>query len=364
MHGSEVKDEFKVSPFLVFYLVHSTQVGVGVMGFQRISAKYAENDAWITVLLAGLSLCFIIFLIYKILTKENGDIIAVHEKTFGKWIGGLLSLAFIGYFTAMSITVMRTYIEVVQVWMFPDLNKWIFGSVLLLLVYYCLTGGFRTVTGIAFFGVVLPFYLVLTMLFPLYHGHFRDLLPFFDHSIKELYEGAKGASLSYLGFTTILMYYPFIKNPEKSHRWAQGGHLLTIFLYTSIMITTIVFFSANQLQKTIWATLTTWKITEMPFVERFEYIGIASWALVILPNLCITIWAAGRGLRRLTNVRQRTVTIPLLIMILIGSSLFSKRETIDLLNQYTNKVGFYTVYVYVPLLFLIQYIKSKVRKQS
>ena len=357
-----MKDQYKVSPFLVFYLVHSVQVGVGVMGFQRIVARDAGNDAWISVLVAGLSLSFIIFLMYKILNKENGDIISLHKNLFGKWLGGLLSWIVIAYFIGMSITVLRTYIEVVQVWMFPDLNNWLFGAVFLLLAYYCLSGGFKVVAGISFFGVVLPFYLILTMLFPMFYGHYRDLLPVFNHSINDLYEGVKGASLSYLGFTTLFMYYPFIKEPEKSHRWAQGGHLLTIITYTLVMVVTIAFFSTAQLDKTIWATLTTWKIAEMPFVQRFEYIGISSWALVILPNLCITLWAGGRGIRRLTRVSQQNATIPLLILILIISSVFAKRESIDLLNMYTSRVGYYFVYVYVPLLFVVQYIKRKVRR--
>ncbi|MCA0989072.1 GerAB/ArcD/ProY family transporter [Guptibacillus algicola] len=364
MSGAEVKEQHKISPFLVFYLVHTMQIGVGVMGFQRIVAKEAGNDAWISVLLAGISLHIVIFLMYKILLKENGDIIAVHKRLFGKWIGGLLSWVLIIYFIAMSLTVLRTYIEVVQVWMFPDLNKWIFGFVFLLLVYYCLSGGFKVVTGISFFGVVLPFYLLLTMAFPLYHGHFKDLLPILNHSASELYAGAKAGALPYLGFSTLLIYFPFIKDPAKSHRWAQGGHLLTIFIYVIVMIATITFFSANQLEKTVWATLTTWKIAEMPFVERFEYIGIATWALVVLPNICITVWAGGRGIRRLINVKQRTITIPLLILILIVNSLLTRRENIDMLNSSISNIGFYMIFVYIPLLFIFQLVLYKVRKQS
>lgn len=366
MAGAEVKEHHKISPFLVFYLVHTMQVGVGVMGFQRIVAKEVENDAWISVLIAGLSLHFIIFIMYKILLKENGDIISIHKRLFGKWLGGLLSWILVFYFIAMSITVLRTYIEVVQVWMFPDLNNWVFGFVFLLLVYNCLSGGFKVVAGISFFGVVLPFYLLLTMFFPLYHGHFRDLLPILNHSVSELYAGTKGASLPYLGFSTLLLYFPFIKDPAKSHKWAQGGHFLTVLIYVIVMIATIVFFSPNQLEKTIWATLTTWKIAEMPFVERFEYIGIATWALVILPNICITVWAGGRGIRRLTNVSQRNITIPilLLILILIANSLLRERENIDFLNRSISNIGFYMTFVYIPLLYLIQLIVLKVRERS
>ncbi|WMX58567.1 GerAB/ArcD/ProY family transporter (plasmid) [Peribacillus sp. R9-11] len=33
----------------------------------------------------------------------------------------------------------------------------------------------------------------------------------------------------FLGFETLLMFYPFIKNPEKSKKWARFGVLFTIF---------------------------------------------------------------------------------------------------------------------------------------
>ena len=36
------------------------------------------------------------------------------------------------------------------------------------------------------------------------------------------------------------------------------------------------------------------KIIKVPFIQRFEYIIIFLWFLIILPNLCLTIWSACR----------------------------------------------------------------------
>ncbi|MBR8646306.1 GerAB/ArcD/ProY family transporter [[Brevibacterium] frigoritolerans] len=33
----------------------------------------------------------------------------------------------------------------------------------------------------------------------------------------------------------------------------------------------------------------------MPFVERFEYIGIATWVLVLVPSVCLYMWVSARG---------------------------------------------------------------------
>ena len=162
----KVADRFQVSHFLVFYLIHSLQFGVGVLGFQRIVAEKSGRDAWIAVIISGILVHISVWMIFRILKDFEGNIIDVHKELFGKWIGGLFSTIFGLYFCLLAITVLRTYIEIIEVWMFPDLNIWIFSLIFLLLVYYVISGGFRIVTGICFFGVVLPSYLLFTFLFP------------------------------------------------------------------------------------------------------------------------------------------------------------------------------------------------------
>lgn len=48
-----IKDQFLVSPFLVLFLIHGMQYGVGVLSFQRDIAKFVGHDAWISILLSG-----------------------------------------------------------------------------------------------------------------------------------------------------------------------------------------------------------------------------------------------------------------------------------------------------------------------
>jgi hypothetical protein len=154
----KIAERFQVSHFLVFYLIHSLQFGVGVLGFQRIIAEHTGRDAWIAVIFSGVLVHASLWMIYRILQDSNGNIVTVHKEVFGKWIGGLLSFLLSLYFTLIAITVLRTYLEIVEVWMFPDLNVWVFSFIFLLLVYYIISGGFRVVTGISFFGVLFTFY--------------------------------------------------------------------------------------------------------------------------------------------------------------------------------------------------------------
>ena len=52
--NSNVPESKKISPFLVFFLIHSMQSGVGILGFQRFIAKSAGYDAWMSIILSGL----------------------------------------------------------------------------------------------------------------------------------------------------------------------------------------------------------------------------------------------------------------------------------------------------------------------
>ncbi|MBY0124185.1 GerAB/ArcD/ProY family transporter [Bacillus sp. S/N-304-OC-R1] len=358
-----IPDRFKIAPFLVFYMVVSMQIGIGTLGYQRIIAKYTSQDSWISVLLAGLSLHIIIWLIYKIAETVNGDIVTAHAFVFGKVLGKIISSFFILYFLFMSLTVLRTYIEIIQVWVFPSMSVFWYTLAYMILCIYIIYGGFKVVVGIAFFGAILPSYLFLIFIYDLKFTEFEHLLPIFDHSIMDLLTGSFHMSLSLIGFEIVLFIYPFIKEPQKSKKWAHFAILSTTMIYTGLMVLTIAYFSNEQLQKAIWATLTMWKIVEMPFVERFEYIGIASWSLVILPNVCIPIWVASRLLKRIYHLKQKKGVLFISAAIIGVINIFNTRERVGILNDYLGKTGFAITFIYIPLLFIAILIAKKVKKK-
>jgi spore germination protein AB len=363
MMQQPVPERLQISPFLVLYLIMSMQIGIGVLGYQRIIAEAAGYDAWISVLGAGLSIHIIVWMIYKICGTVEGDIVAANAYVFGKKIGALVSTFFIIYLLIFALAVLRTFIEVIQVWMFPEMSIFWFSLVFLMLSVYIVFGGFRTVTGIAFFCIVLPSYLLLTFGFALRFADFRNLLPIFDHSLKEFATSAFKMSLTYIGFEIPLFFYPFIKDAPKSQKWAHLGVFLTTMIYTLLAIITFMYFSEAQLAKSIWATLEMWKIVTMPFVERFEYIGIANWNLIILPNICIALWGASIILKRAFKLRQRKGVIILAIVCLISIIFLDTRAKINFLNDWTGKIGFAVTYVYVPFLFFATMIAKKVKSK-
>ncbi|MDQ0199474.1 GerAB/ArcD/ProY family transporter [Neobacillus ginsengisoli] len=361
---STVEERFKISPYLVFFLIHKIQMGVGVLTFQAEIVKWAGNDAWISIIISGLYINILIWMMYRVLNKEKTDIISINKNIFGKWLGNIFNIFLLVYFLLISIVVISSYFEVIHVWMFPKVSLLSLCIIFIPLFYYIVEGGFRIVTGICFFGVMLPLYLILTLLFPLEFAHYDNLLPIFHHSINEIMLSAKQMSLSYIGFSTLFIYYPFIKNPEKSQKWAQVGVAFSIFLYLATYSVSIVFYSEEQLKTTLWPTLDLWKIIEMPFVERFEYIGISSWALVILPNITLAFWAFMRGAKRVFGVKQRKALLFSLFVTLLVVPFIKTHNQIQLLEKSLSFAGYFVFFGYIPFIFISHFIYSKVKKNK
>ncbi|MEY8752993.1 GerAB/ArcD/ProY family transporter [Peribacillus frigoritolerans] len=358
MNQAGVNEKYKVSPFYVFFLVHSMQTGLGVLSFQRDLAKATGTDGWLSILLAGLIVHILIWLIYKIFRFVPGDIISTNNHAFGKWIGNFFSLLFILYFFVLGMTIIIGYINVIHVWMFEEVPSWAFALVFLILIYYINTGGFRTITGIAFLTVIVSYWLLFVPFYGFKYSDFTGFLPIFHHNLFEIMNGTKSISLSMLGFEMILMYYPFIKNAETSQKYAHGGVVLTTLLSLLLYFVSIVFYSQKHLTLTLWPTLTLTSIIELPFIQRFEYITVSWWTIVIIPNMVIPLWAASRGVKRLFNVQQKYPLWGMSIIILLVNIFFYDIDSLYILNKIINPYSVCFIVIYLPLLFVFICIKK------
>lgn len=355
-----LKENLLISPFLVFYLIHSMQTGISVLDLRGIS-KSAGHDSWISIIISGVSLHLLIFILYRILNKGQGDLIAIHKELFGKWVGGFLSLLFILYLLMLCFTVLRSYIEIIQLWVFPQLTPWFFSLVLLISAGYFVINGLRVVTGICFLSTLYSIPILLTFLFPLKFAHFSNLLPVMDHSFRELIDSARNATLGLSGFELLFMYYPFIKHPKRSEKWAHLAVIVTTLVYVFIALVTFVFYNQDQLQEILWGTITIWKIIEFPFFERFEHLGIAAWIFIVLPNICLTFWGAHRGIIEIFSFNKKLILSVIIIILVAASGLIEDRTSIEALRRFSGEVTFFFVYGYIPILFILQRLILKLR---
>lgn len=351
--------------FLVMFIIHATQFGLGAAGVQRVIYSEAKQDSWIVILLVGVVMNLIIWIMIKTLSKfDNLDLFQIHLQIYGTFIGKTVNLLYCVYLFGTFTSIVLGYTEIVQGWVFTDLPAWIICIFLVFITIQGVTGGIRMVAGVCFFSIMLTLWIFFFLLPTLRYAHWDYLFPIMEVPPKDLMKGMLKTSYTMLGFEVLYCIYPFIKEKDQALRYAQIGVSFTTLLVTVLMVLATVYFSPDQLLRTIWATLSMYKIVRLPNLERFEYIAVVLWMLIITSNLVVYMWATTRGIKAAIGIKQRT-SLYFLSAITIGISFFvNKRIIIDQYIDYVGKVGLWIVFIYPFLLYLLTLIKKRKKKDS
>jgi spore germination protein (amino acid permease) len=361
----EPKKNLIFTAYLVAFIIHTAQIGVGIAGVPRIVFMEAKQDAWISTLASGVLVSIVLFFMTKLLAcYSSADLYGIQFDVFGKWISKLFNTVYILYFLIVTYVIMMNYTEMVQAWIFPKMPTWLLVTFLVFLASYAVLGGIRVVVGVTFLGLLLTIWLVVMIYTPIKYLDVNHLQPVFIASWKEQMMAIYKVSFSMVGFELILFIYPYIKEKKKVLKYALIGTWYSTFLMTLVTVVSIGFFSQESLLKTIWPVLSMFKIVRIPNLERFEFIAVSFWMLVILPNICMFFWASTRGVKRVYNFSHKKIIYCFAIALIGGSLLIDDRLT---MNKVTDKVGtasFILSFAYPCFLFMIVKIKQSFTKMK
>ncbi|KQX53911.1 GerAB/ArcD/ProY family transporter [Paenibacillus sp. Root444D2] len=360
-----VDEKYLISPFLIVPLMYVSMVGVGVLNFQRELAEHAGYNAYISVVLVGVSIHLILWMIYKILgsNQEGLDVTAINSTCFGKIAGNIINFAIVLYFFFGAYIEFKAYIEVIRLWVFPSMKILPMSTILVLLIYYTVSGGFRSVTGLSFLGLLITLIFILPEnLLVLPYAHPLNLMPLFNHSITDILLSSKSMLYQFMGFEALLLFYPFIKSPEKSQKWAHLMVFLVTLMYLMLIINTFMYYSEGQLREIFWPTLDMLKIIEGPVFQRIEYLAISIWLIKILAGISLGLWAACRGMKNVFQIKPHASLLAFLVGILILEYFLKDRSIFRWISEFYSDVGLYFIYGYIPIMFVVTQVKKKWNK--
>ncbi|WP_223593256.1 GerAB/ArcD/ProY family transporter [Neobacillus bataviensis] len=351
--------------YLLMFFIHKVQTGVGIVGLPRIVYLDSKHDAWISVFLAGVITGILIWVMFIMLKQyDSADLYGIQVDIYGRWIGNFLNIVYMIYLSACFFTIFMNYIEIVQVWIFPNLPTWQLSLVLIALSIYAVQGGVRIMIGFAFLGVLGTLWLGTILIVPMTYADTTHLFPILNVDIKHLVKGIYGSSLSMMGFELLMFFYPFIKDKKNTLLYAQIGNLYTTILFTVVTLVSIMFFAEDSLARTIWPVLSMFKIVRLPNLERFEFIAVSFWMLIILPNMSAYLWAASKGFSRVINMKQKH---GIWIIGILGWALaffIHTRIQMNTVTDYVAKMGFVLAFCYPLMLTALVLMKKRFMRRK
>ena len=189
-------------------------------------------------------------------------------------------------------------------------------------------------------------------------ARFSDAVAAAAQQLKDRPEGSRHVIFITDGVDTLMFLYPYVKDKKKVFLYSQIGNIYTTILFTSITMVCITFFAENGLARTIWPVLSMFKIVRLPNLERFEFIAVSFWMLVILPNMCSYLWAASKGFSRIINWKQKKGIWIIGILVWVGSFFIKARYQMNSLTDFIAKLGFFAAFCYPILLSVLVLVKK------
>ncbi|MGB8955127.1 MAG: GerAB/ArcD/ProY family transporter [Tumebacillaceae bacterium] len=340
--------------------VHTTQVAVGLFSLPRIVVESAGHSGWIAVLLNGaFSQIGLLIMLLLLRRFRNLSLYEIMRQVLGRWIGSALGLAFAVYCICVAGMVSRSYVEVVQTWLFPTTNTKMFYVLLIMPALYCATGGARTLGRFAiitFFGTI---WMILFLLRPLSMMQTDYLFPLWDSNIPSLAKATWNVFTANIGFETIMLIYPFIQQKNKALLAASIGNWITTAVYFFTVVIAIGFFGESFIQNIMSPTLAMFQVVQIPLLQRIEHIGISTWSFLAVSTVAVYMWGAGRFLFEISKWKE-SVCISLFIPLLYTVSILPQDVyLLSKLEQLINWTGAAMAFGLPTLLLLVAIIRRK-----
>lgn len=355
-----IKKGQQIRAHYLFFVIVGIQIGVGFLSAPRYIFEQARQDAWIAIIAAYLLMTLVTKTMFVILSRyECADIFGIQVDVFGKWLGKLLGIVYLLLFTGELLSLLLSYNEVIQIFIYPTIPSFVMPFILLILIIYSVLGGIRIVVGVVFLFVIMSPWFFPLLYDPITRMESAHFLPLFDASLVDLLKGAKTTSYSFFGLEILFIIYPFIDNKEKAKRPTYLGIATSALVVLLTTIISIGYYSPNDFDFLDWPVLSLFKSVSFSFMERFDYFIIAEWMMVIIPTAILLMWAIVYGAERIFQAPQKITLYVVSIIILVLCTIIDTVIDIQKVTNFITSFGFWVIFVYPFVLLPLVLLKTK-----
>lgn len=277
----------------IMVLVPSIVIGVGILTFPKgLAAVTVGSDGWISILAGGIIAVLLTWAVAKMASGFPGQsFISYATLIASKPVAIILTFLYAVIGLQMTVFQVRQIGEMSKQYIFDRTPLEVVSLAFFLVVIYAVSGArvalFRL--NMMFFPIIFFVSFVL-LLFNLNRVEVSNLLPVFQTSFQGHFKGIGDVFTSYIGFSILLFYITFLKQPKKAPKKAVIGMCIPVGLYLFIYVICIGVFGNEVVTNLIYPTIELAKAVEVPgeFFERFESIFFVVWIMAIFNTTALT----------------------------------------------------------------------------
>ena len=255
-----------ITNFGVFASIITATTGIATFSYPHDMSLLAGTDGWLIILAGGIISYFAILVMIALIRNNNwSNFTAILRSSFGKFAGSFFALVFVGYLIFSMCIGLRTFIEVMKMFLLEKTPTEFLIVVTVLCGVYIIRGGIETLVKfneIAFWLMFIPVAFILLLLFS--NADFTNIFPIMANEPVNYIRSLPVNIYIFKGFEIVFLFLPFIKHRENSTRISALSIVFITVFYMVIFVFTLAVLSKYLDNIFLWPTITMIKAINIP----------------------------------------------------------------------------------------------------
>ncbi len=359
-----ISENSKISNRQLFFLIIQTQIGVGVLSLPYVLHKAAKQDGWMSLILAGVFIQLILLVLWYLAKRFPKDHLFDYlPKLLGGVLGKVVMVAYSIYFLAVGMLVLLIFARMLDIWILHLTPHWVLMLIMILVCIYLVVDQLKVIARLYVFVSGLLIVLGVLMVYASHDSNWIYLFPMGESGLSNIVKGSMKAMTSMLGFSVILIAFPFTKgSASKKFMTISFANLFVVVFYLFTVIVSFTFFSTKEMELVPEPVLYLLKAFELPIITRVDMLFLSIWVVSVATSFATYLYMSSIGLASIFNCRYHRPFVFVSSIIIFSSTFLIKRDegVLKSVNEMISQAGlFFGVGIPTVLLFLAILLKRK-----
>lgn len=281
-------EQGRISAGQMAMILFLSTFSIDVLTSPNLTAKWAEQDMWLSPLVASISGMVAFFVAYRLHRRFPEETIVQYSPRILGWFGKLIALLYWVVYLHANSFVIRYYADFVGGVFLPETPMSVVMGGMALLCASAVRGGVETVVRSAqiFFLFTGAIVLVISVLSST-QWEVDSLFPILEHGIGPVVRGAVAPASWFGDFFVASFLLPYVKKGDKAAKWgfiAVVGSALSLVVLHLI----IVFVLGNQAGTYIYPLFEAFRLISLAgFIEHVDAFLLATWMSIIFIKISL-----------------------------------------------------------------------------
>jgi spore germination protein len=315
-----IKMQDKLKGISMVSILINSLIGIRIITLPRDVARFAKNDAWISMIIMYFIILATAYAFYWIGLQYPGlNFSQINEVVLGKVIGKLIMIA-IGVYTISSVGLsLRIFAVSVRLFLMDRTPLNVIMIIMIVTVVLCLRSGIKTTSII--FDMLLPVILILVIFLvalPISAADPKNLLPVLHNGIMPILRGTIEIVDPVIACGIIGYVLPYFEPTSKKSmiKYIFFSITLASIIYLATLLLSIMIFGVNETQHLMFPTITIHKAIAMrtQVFERAEALFMIAWIPTTFTTSCAYYLASVLNTKALFNSKKDNIIFYILIV--------------------------------------------------